>query len=531
MTTSFYSFVVLIKMMQTTIIESEAVIMNGSHNDMVQQLTTERKNFDEHYKQLQSIAHNNDKQEKLYTNIRKAFCQEFYLQDVNDKHIQLNIKISKNYSNESVKNFCDNKKLKFMEEVGWEDADLDLAFVCAYNTFVEISTFTMNTFNEVKKMRQVHTNEIEFREKLIEKKAELCRDYIISVNWAYKFYYNESGFSLLLNFTSIEVNKSDEDTVVMKVNYEYNRIDDRYKLDQKTMDDMLKSIMTDYNNKTDIIEKQQVLENKKTEIMKDLLKSLSIGIKDNYEKNVKVVFNAIAMLQGSTIKIENVAQSGYFKNDTIHKSIAYDTNKQKKFIENHKNNQFYAKESLMKIDILRIHTPQSIVYICILSMLQQNHISKLTKFTDRYVKTLLNCIKEKLKMEITNYFDQLINKIYNELSKTYIKAAKAIFIDHINNIEGYEKITQGMNTTQKLERYCDYISVENYENAYRIVFDAMKDIKYNAKYSADNAPKIIKTKEILKSHSGEDNFFKKIIDIIKLYEKIQDDMENVIVDH
>ncbi|KAM0679075.1 hypothetical protein BDAP_000455 [Binucleata daphniae] len=418
-----------------------------------------------------------------------------------------------------------------MKEAGWTDIDLDFEFVCAYNTFVEISKFTMNTFKEIMKLREKHTDDVVFREKLIEKK-HLCKDYLLSVNWAYKFYNSDLGFSLLLNFENITEKKYNKDNAVMTINYNYSTIDDRYKLDQKTMDDMLKSIMTDYNNKTDIIEKQQVLENKKTEIMKDYLKSLSIGIKDNYEKNVKVVFNAIAMLQGSTIKIEYVAESGYFKNDTIHKSIAYDTNKQKKFIENHKNNQFYAKESLMKIDIAHIHTPQNIMSICMLTMLQQNHINNLTEFADQYVKTLMNCIKEKHEIEITKYFNILLKRNVNKDTLKCMQELKLYCMHDMNSIDCYLKEIENMDTIKKLETYYDYAIVKYYKCVYRNMYNGIRKMNKIYQYPADNVSRIeTKTNEILKSHSGESNFFKKIIDIIRLSEKIQDDMGNIVVDN
>lgn len=111
----------------------------------------------------------------------------------------------------------------------------------------------MSIFIEVKEPRQQYTNEIEFRNEFF-KNSKLCKYYIFSVNCVKKLFYAELSYNLLYNYLSIEIFEKNKGNALLSIEYNLKVIDDTYKFDQETMD-MFKTIMTDYEDKNDIIEK------------------------------------------------------------------------------------------------------------------------------------------------------------------------------------------------------------------------------------------------------------------------------------
>ncbi|KAM0678116.1 hypothetical protein BDAP_001375 [Binucleata daphniae] len=150
--------------------------------------------IDRFYQHFQAATEKNEKHKKLYDYIVDEVFKQYYINPskfiecdwdpgdcfTNIKHTcKFYIHIPDNFEENDIKNLCDEKIDEYMKSE--QIKDLDIAFICAYNIFVETFIYAIKTFKEIydiqKKTKEYY---------LIE--PELYDRYILSINWIAKFY-------------------------------------------------------------------------------------------------------------------------------------------------------------------------------------------------------------------------------------------------------------------------------------------------------------------------------------------------------
>ncbi|KAM0677586.1 hypothetical protein BDAP_001913 [Binucleata daphniae] len=541
-------------MKTATKVELEKDIKNVSHINERHQPVLDDKNIKKWYTLFQLSHMNNIKHEKLYNEIIKSFLSCYFLCIYRNYYIELKFLIPKIKDKEIVKQscedekkeqlndvectdfvrlFCENKKCELLNKDEFKNLEIDYAFFWAFDTFVETITFTMNTMKKIIKLRLDNEDDEEFREKLIGNE-KLFEDYILSLNWIKSFSDDEFTYSLIHNFHSISVDKSfDENYYILCIFYDFHNSELLDKSEQKILEKINKTLPK-YYLKIKINTRQDIFDHESTKKFTEYLKSNKITHivkgKDELKSLVRIAFNAVAMFRSKRTKINYMAKTGYYinyKKESVGlKYISYQrllTKKlRKKICKNRKDLEF---------DVLSMHTTQSIVDICWLSILLENKIKILMSFTNQFLNLLIDCNKKKYKKAMLEFFDDMIDKYKNQQVQVDIKHAKQTCIASLNAIKGLTTKIQDMDLVAKLREYEETDFLMQYKNEYKVIFEQVKMVEILTMHTADHANKIYaETVKLMGFEPKRKAYFQTILTIICLFEKINLSNEKLVDD-
>ncbi|KAM0676896.1 hypothetical protein BDAP_002487 [Binucleata daphniae] len=180
-------FLYCIKVLQTLLytanietVKDETKVNKHQVNEQSKILTDK---FEEYYQHFQAVTKKNVQHKELYDAIVEAFCFKFCnVDDFIGNIVYMSLILPSWYDINTIERYCNRVKKENMEKKGISDDDLDFEFTCAYNMFVDTSSFIMDTFIEIHEMRGKY-EDIEKLRREISKNTELLEKYILSVNW------------------------------------------------------------------------------------------------------------------------------------------------------------------------------------------------------------------------------------------------------------------------------------------------------------------------------------------------------------
>ncbi|KAM0678368.1 hypothetical protein BDAP_001082 [Binucleata daphniae] len=433
---------------------------------------------------LSSVKNNNHRYEELYSHIVNSFCNKYCDKPIPETGIynQIDdaakcihyISLPDKFDQNDIKKFCDEKKIEYMKINNIKDEDLDYAFIRAYNIFVNISTFTMDTLKKIHDIRISCEDHSKFRETL-NKDAELYEKYILSVNWLAKLCSTNPNVSLLNNFDNLDTTKYYEE---FYKEITANKHIDTAKNQNKEI--VKRTIMCNYDYYS-ITSYDKFYKSESKKQMKEYCECNLVNPKNNKKFfMVQILFCTIAIDENSSKIIKCVQKSRYYKD--IQQSTKF-----YRFYEaqNFGSVESYNKENInyeIEFDSLHMHTSLNILNICALSAELNIKIAKLTDLTKQHINEIIICMKDKLKMTMQNFFKNLAKQ--ENYSNIGLDAVEQCCIDKMNETNVSEFDTKNTDIdTGIVQNYNVYF--EKYlEDANKPILQYMK--KYKEKFTDSN---------------------------------------------
>ncbi|KAM0676726.1 hypothetical protein BDAP_002736 [Binucleata daphniae] len=399
------------------------------YNDEYKKCKIDTKKIDDYYEKLQIITKKNRLQKALYDEIIKEY--ETYVLDLNESSVNtrgvlIKVKIKEESNINYLETTFNKIKRELLQKKEHKDTVLDSEFDYAFNLFIEIAAFAMDTLIQINDLRNKIQNNDEFRNEL-SKNVGLFEDYIISINWLTEIRNQKTNIALLHNFDYIYSKKNPTNgCYILEINYifynhdnssikkytkfnTYSKVNMIYKFKQDVMEKLLSLLPNYYLNF--VINNKKIFEKDNLQKIKNYYNDNNDEkeIKEDYTNTFEIAYNAIVIERSLYTNIPFIAKSSYYRYRNHLPCLAEPTETQKNFIHKLKEITCLFTNQGMIFDVLHIHTSNCIINICSLSTMLEEKIDNLTDFTLQYVNILMKSIYENCITAINSYFDNLIN--------------------------------------------------------------------------------------------------------------------------
>ncbi|KAM0676921.1 hypothetical protein BDAP_002513 [Binucleata daphniae] len=427
------------------------------------------------------------------------------------------------HDNNTIEDFLRNKKDEYMKEKGITDKYFDLAFICAYDLFVDISKFTIKTFQEIHHLRKLKTYKMQFRKEL-SKNTELLVKYILSVNWLARLHNKKPLITLLYNFNKIEITgESNSWEKYIVINYENYDKETDYKIDQEIFDSV-KETFINRCKEIEISSNGNPFGLTYIQAIKEYcISKLPAQYVDKQKNEVRFIFDAIAFKLGLNTKLDYVAKTGYYENKECVGVTCTLSKLQYKFLE-----ELEVKIKLkynLNFDVLQMYKTKTIVNVFALFNEFSGKITYLTDFTKLYVDELTSSIKEKIEKTIKKCLNTKL--VQKACSDNNLNEVKQNCIDAIDKIKSPTLDSENpIKTTEIVQKYKVNIVHELYEACTPIFSLIKEDQKDNEDFECPIERFYRQSVQIL-NETDVLGFDDKISRIISLQKNVNDELENI----
>ncbi|KAM0677577.1 hypothetical protein BDAP_001904 [Binucleata daphniae] len=501
-----------------------------SRSDKIEQSVTNTKKIDELYKNFENITQTNAKLEELYNGIVDAFVEKYIVYENSLNHFHYKINHLSDYEPKKIIDFCLFNKDKLMKEVGLKENDIDLAFDCAFNTFVEISTFIMDTSKTMYELRRSYRLDIDAFYNDLHRNTELFEKHILSVNWLTKFKNGALDFTLLHNVTKIYVEYYDNPPLCFTYEF-HNDINCLAKHKnynkQNYLNEKMTTLLEHYSEKK-ILSNSEIFKNEYFDKHINYQKRLEDWNQETYNYEVEFASSAILIERGKATKIEYIAKTGYYADRKQLTYMPKINEPQMNFLAHIEKVYEFNKHCKMEFDALSIHPRRRRLDYLVLSKELNYKIKYLKKFPKQYANVVIDSIKEKHKGVMIMNFEAM--KYNGQNYKAEIEFEKMMndsvnILDAIlNNNEDHKK----MKTDTINDQYCNFDFIKYYNNEFEPIMNSVSDFIHDISCSDISIDKLKEdTLNLFNKINGLD-FNENIKEIIELQDKIDKNIKNKI---